>query len=180
MEIENTCAILRSRGWSDRKCKKMAGVGRLIRSVWPRISSAGAASSSLSVERSSQLPRLLARAAGGLPHQGDEPYTAEPPPVAGTWCMLLLLSRSRGARLVHTCMSSAMHFPYELTGNSVAKVLNFGQTWYLCYPQQYATFYTFISAFRVLFEWSWLFLTVQRIWVLLMRTYCWAQRAELF
>ena len=64
--------------------QKMAGVGRLIRSVWPRISSAGAAGSSLSVEWSSQLPRLPARAAGGLPHQGDEPYTAEPPPVAGT------------------------------------------------------------------------------------------------
>jgi len=45
----------------------MAGVGRLIWSVWPRISSAGAAGSSLSVERSSQLPRLLARAAGDLP-----------------------------------------------------------------------------------------------------------------
>ena len=55
---------------------------------------------------------MLARAAGNLPHQGDEPYTAEPPPVAGTLCMLLLLSRSRGALLVHACMSSAMRFPY--------------------------------------------------------------------
>ena len=33
----------------------MAGVGRVIRSVWPRITTAGAAGSSLSVERSSQL-----------------------------------------------------------------------------------------------------------------------------
>jgi len=64
-------------------------------------------------------PRLLARAAGNLPHQGDEPYTADPPPVAGTWCMLLLLARSGGERLVHTCMSSAMRFPYELTENSL-------------------------------------------------------------
>ena len=90
----------------------VAGIGRLFRSVWPRISSAGAAASSVSVDRSSQLPRLLARAAGDLPDQGDEPYTAEPPPVAGTLCMLLLLSRSRGALLVHACMSSAMRFPY--------------------------------------------------------------------
>jgi len=104
-------------------------------------------------------PRLLARAAGDLPHQGDEPYTAEPPPVAGTLCMLLLLSRSRGALLVHTCMSSAMRFPYELT--KFAKVLISRQTWwYLCYPRQYATLYTCISTFRVLFERSWLFLTV--------------------
>ena len=71
----------------------MAGLGRVIRSVWPRISSAGAAGSSLSVERSSEVPRLLARAAGDLLHQGDEPYTAKPPPVAGTLCMPLLLSR---------------------------------------------------------------------------------------
>ena len=122
----------------------MAGVGGLIRSVWARISSAGAAGCSLSVERSSQVPMLLARAARELLHQGDEPYTAEPPPVAGTLCMLLLLSRSRGARLVHTCMSSAMRFPYELTENSVARlVLIFSQTWwYLCYPRQYAALYT--------------------------------------
>ena len=140
----------------------MAGVGRVIRSVWPRISSAGVAGSSLSVERSSQLPRLRVRAAGDLPYQGDEPYTAEPPPVAGTLCMLLLLSRSRGALLVHTCMSSAMRFPYELT--KFAKVLISRQTWwYLCYPRQYATLYTCISTFRVLFERSCLFLTVQRI-----------------
>ena len=77
MEIRNTCARkLRSHvGEYDHK---MAGVGRIVRSVWPRISSAGAAGSSLGVERGSQLPRVLARAAG------DEAYKAEPPPVAGT------------------------------------------------------------------------------------------------
>ena len=70
-------------------------------------------------------PRLLARAAGDLPHQGDEPYTAETPPVSGTSCMLLLLSRSGGARLVHTCMSSAMRFPYGVPSILVFQLLRY-------------------------------------------------------
>jgi len=130
--------------------QKMKGVGRLIRSVWPRISSDGAAGSSLSVERSSQLPdcwpgpqETYPTKETSLTQQNHRQWQ-----VLYACCCFSLDREERDwyIRACHRRCASRMEFPLYL-----------------------------ISTFRVLFERSCFFLTVRRIWaesVLLRRTYC--------
>ena len=67
--------------------------------------------------------------------------------------------------VIGTCMHVIGDALSVWINRKFAKVLISGQTWwYLCCPQQYATLCTFISTFRVLFEWSYEFEQNRSFW----------------